>query len=56
MKTISLKNSLLILAIVSTFAVTFFIKLSIERAAKKPEKLSASKATVSNIKIAYNTH
>ncbi len=35
MRTISLKNSLLFLAIVSTFAVTFFFKLSIERAAKK---------------------
>ncbi len=35
MKTISLKTSLLFLAIVSTFAVTFFFKLSIERAAKK---------------------
>jgi len=39
MKTISLKNSLLILAIVSTFAVTFFIKLSIERAAKKAREI-----------------
>ncbi len=35
MRTISLKNSLLIFAIVSTFAVTFFFKLSIERAQKK---------------------
>jgi len=35
MKTINLKNSLLILAIVTTFAVTFFFKLSIERAEKK---------------------
>jgi len=35
MRTISLKNSLLFLAIVSTFAVTFFFKLSIERAEKK---------------------
>ena len=32
---ITVKTSLLILAIVSTFAVTFFIRLSIERAAKK---------------------
>jgi len=32
---ITVKTSLLILAIVSTFAVTFFFKLSIERAAKK---------------------
>ncbi len=35
MRTISLKNSLLFLAIVSTFAVTFFFKFSIERAEKK---------------------
>ena len=39
MRTISLKNSLLILAIVSTFAVTFFFKLSIERAAKKAREI-----------------
>jgi len=39
MRTISLKNSLLILAIVSTFAGTFFFKLSIERAAKKAREI-----------------
>jgi len=36
---ITVKTSLLILAIVSTFAVTFFIKLSIERAAKKAREI-----------------
>ena len=36
---ITVKTSLLILAIVSTFAVTFFIKLSIERAAKKAQEI-----------------
>jgi len=39
MKTINLKNSLLILAIVTTFAVTFFFKLSIERAEKKAREI-----------------
>ncbi len=39
MRTISLKTSLLILAIVSTFVVTFFFKLSIERAAKKAQEI-----------------
>jgi len=39
MRTISLKTSLLILAIVTTFAVTFFIRLSIERAAKKAREI-----------------
>jgi len=36
---ITVKTSLLILAIVSTFAVTFFIKFSIERAAKKAREI-----------------
>jgi len=36
---ITVKTSLLILAIVSTFAVTFFIRLSIERAAKKAREI-----------------
>ncbi len=38
MKTISLKTSLLILAILTTFVV-FFFKLSIERAAKKAREI-----------------
>jgi len=36
---ITVKTSLLILAIVSTFAITFFIRLSIERAAKKAREI-----------------
>jgi len=36
---ITVKTSLLILAIVSTFAVTFFIRLSIERAVKKAREI-----------------
>jgi len=36
---ITVKTSLLILAIVSTFAVTFFFKLTIERAAKKAREI-----------------
>jgi len=36
---ITVKTSLLILAIVTTFAVTFFFKLSIERAEKKAREI-----------------
>jgi len=38
MRTISLKTSLLILAVITTFAM-FFFKLSIERAAKKAQEI-----------------
>jgi len=36
---ITVKTSLLILAVFTTFAVTFFIRLSIERAAKKAREI-----------------
>ncbi len=55
MRTISLKTSLLIMAIVSTFAVTFFFKLSIERAEKKAIEIEriADKTYPNNYCVQY---
>ena len=39
MKTTSLKNGLIFLAIITTFVLFFFIKLSLERAAKKAKEI-----------------
>jgi len=56
MKAINFRIGLLIFAIVSTFAVTFFFKLSIERAQKKAIEIEKIIDKTYPKKFVYNMH